>query len=505
MSRVNDINERYENFAHLVVHGVQLEIVSDVHGARFDSAVRKVLQSIGQGDSGTFEQLAAAAKALRWNLVTQPQPLELNPGLRRLADSVAELASNLRVSVNDAIDFEELALAATNLLSQDSLVGRHLFEACSRSDPNRLAIVAASKTATDAVSTWLGSLDIRCYTERSLEQESPECDQLLVIGPPRFYSTSLVWAPLARRICFILPSWFSDLRLPDPAITRYCEKPIKLAIHTQSRPESQPVVASLSGHVLSEDELLPSPFWGVTESTDREPGSDEVLAHKLLLGGNLAMWLDDGDRIRSLDPGQPTGERVTYTDVSAVREGTYLLLRQGETERGALYEAALSKLSTRGEAVRETQTLWKRKLAARIKDHGYRKVVEEVRAVGVSAADRVRAWTDPNLIRPARDKDFELLLDWLGIPIQPTFGHAVLLRKTLYLVSADVGRKLEAAVSDADLSVLEADGYMSLDIEADGFRGIIATRVRAISPFAQIVSRHDARVAYEDQGAQWLE
>jgi hypothetical protein len=505
VNRVRYVNERYEKFSQLLDNGVRIERVADPNGARFDSALRNVIASIGQDSSGAFEQLLGAAKALRWNLITQPQGLDYNATLIGLVDSVVQLASNLRGSVNDEGIFEELGKASTNLLSQDPILGAHLLQTCSGLSPELLAVIAASAAATNGLSPWLEVLNIRCYTERRLEHERPECEQLMVVGPPRFFSTSLVWAPLAPRISFIVPSWFGDLRLPEPAITKYCEKAIKINVQIEFEDDTQPAVSTVEIDQLSEDELLPTPFWGVTSPTEREPGSDEVVAHKLLLGGNLAMWLDDGDRIRSLDPSQPKGERVTYTDVAAVREGTYLLLRQGETERGALYEAALGKLGARGEDVRESQSRWKQRLASRIRDHGYRRVVKEVKTQGVSAADRVRAWTDPNLIRPARDQDFELLLNWLEVPIQPTFGYAALLRKTLYLVSADVGRKLEAAVSDADLSILESNGYLSLDIEEEGFRGIIATRVRAISPFAEIVSRHDARVAFEDQGALWLE
>lgn len=228
-------------------------------------------------------------------------------------------------------------------------------------------------------------------------------------------------------------------------------------------------------------------------------------ARKILLSGNLAMWLDDGERIRSLDPWQPAGERVTYTDVTAVREGTYLLLRQGPTERGALHQAALAGLGPRAKAVANTQEKWKQLLAQRLQQHGYRWVVKDLRAAGIKTADRARAWTDPSLVRPKSDRDFELLLKWLGIKIQPTFGHASLFRKMLYQASAEIGRQLEAAVSAADLTELESTGHISLDVRAEGLRGILATRVLAVSPFTQIISRHDARVPYEDPGGQWLE
>ena len=70
----------------------------------------------------------------------------------------------------------------------------------------------------------------------------------------------------------------------------------------------------------------------------------------------------------------------------------------------------------------------------------------------------------------------------------------------LYQASTEIGKQLEAAVSAADLTELEGAGHISLDVCAEGFRGMLATRVLAVSPFTQIVSRHDARVPFEDQG-----
>jgi hypothetical protein len=75
----------------------------------------------------------------------------------------------------------------------------------------------------------------------------------------------------------------------------------------------------------------------------------------------------------------------------------------------------------------------------------------------------------------------------------------------LYQVSAEIGKQLEAAVSEADLTELDATGHLSLDVETQGFRGILATRVLGVSPYCEIVSRHDARVPFEDRSGQWLE
>ena len=140
--------------------------------------------------------------------------------------------------------------------------------------------------------------------------------------------------------------------------------------------------------VEDEDAYLPQPVWGMQNPENQEPASEEVKTRKILLSGNLAMWLDDGERIRSLDPWQPAGDRVTYTEVAAVREGTYLLLRRGATERGALYQAALARLGPLATAVAATQEGWKQFLAQHLQQHGYRQVVKDLRAAGIKTADR---------------------------------------------------------------------------------------------------------------------
>jgi hypothetical protein len=177
----------------------------------------------------------------------------------------------------------------------------------------------------------------------------------------------------------------------------------------------------------------------------------------------------------------------------------------GETERGALYRAALDRLARNGPTVDIAQMTWKQALARRLRTLGYRRTVQELRSAGVMTADRAKAWIDPSLVRPNRDTDFESLLGWLGIPVQPTFGYATMLRRAHHQASADLREQLERTVSGADLSPLERNGHWFLDSQREGIRGLIATRVLAISPYVEIVPRHDARVPFEDRSGQWLE
>src|SRR5205814_7139352 len=87
---------------------------------------------------------------------------------------------------------------------------------------------------------------------------------------------------------------------------------------------------------------------------------DEVNARQVLLCGGLSIMLDlEGDSIRTLDPNRPAGHRVEMRDVATVGPGTYLVLREGQTESGPLYTRALARLATQAESVEKSQSGWK--------------------------------------------------------------------------------------------------------------------------------------------------
>ncbi len=504
MSRVEALNQRYAASASLVRNGVEIIAVGDPAGARLNAAVRRLLLAVRDDGPGSWDDVVGAAKALRWRAVTQLQPREFNPARRDGGEEVVRQARLLRGAVADDVLLDELGAAAATVAESDPPAGAVLLRSIEEVGAGECVVIAASTAAQAGMAAWMDQYDVVVLTVSELDREQMSAKQAYVVGPPRFFKSSLVTAPATGDITFLMPTWFRDRTVPRSAIAPYAEGAIRIEARVLIEGDlTEP--ETVGPEVQADDEYLPQPTWGARQSPDREPAGDEVEAHKVLLSGNLAMWLDDGDRIRALDPSQPAGERVIYAEVGAVRPGTYLLLRHGENERGVLYRAALSLLGTRGDAVDATQRSWKLRLTERLSLFGFRDVVRQLRAANVRTAERARAWTEPNLIRPHSDDDFERLLDWLGIPVQPTFGHATLLRKMLYQASMDVREELESAVSAVDLSKLESTGRLSLDVQTEGFRGIMATRVLAISPYAEIVSRRDARVLIEDRSGQWLE
>lgn len=504
MSRVKALNQRYAASASLARDGVEIVAVGDPVGARLNAAVRLLLNVVRDDGSELWDDLVGAAKALRWRLLTQPQPLQFNADLRNAIEQVSRQVQRLHGAVANEALLYELVAAAQAVEESDPLVGAVLMRSIEEVGSNACVILAASTYARTGLQSWLTGSDVVVLTASDLEREQPPLEQVYVVGPPRFFRASLVTAPVIDAVSFIIPAWFGDRSIPRSAIAPYADGAITITSRVFTEGEVEEPDSEVPESQV-EDDFLPQFAWGSRQPVEREPGSEEVEAQKVLLSGNQAIWLDDGDRIRALDPGQPAGERVIYTEVSLVRAGTYLLLRRGETERGVLYQAALGLLGTKGGAADATQKAWKAALAQRLVDRGYRQVVRELRERGVKAADRARAWTDSNLVRPHSDHDFETMLQWLSIPIQPTFGHATMVRRALYQASADVREQLEKAVSGVDLAALEQDGHLSLEVEIEGLRGIVATRVLAMSPYTEIVSRHDARVPFEDRSGQWLE
>jgi hypothetical protein len=196
---------------------------------------------------------------------------------------------------------------------------------------------------------------------------------------------------------------------------------------------------------------------------------------------------------------------VMHSDVKLVGPGTYLVLREGQSERQALYDRAVALLGDRGPQAKASQRRWKEALQVKLRRAGRQEVRRALAQIGVHRMDRATAWTEETLTRPQNDQDFVRLLAWLDVPLHPTFELATELRRLRLQASADVRESLESALSVASMTTLEEHGHLRLDLDLPGFRGIIATRVLAISPHAELIARHDVRVTTADRSAQWLE
>lgn len=504
MSRAHDVARRYVAARSLMNEGVSIFAVGDPAGAQLNAAIRRTLFVLGEERSEVWNGVLHAANALRWRRMTQPQPRQFQTQ-QPLIDDIVRQAKRLRNLVSHGALLGLIADAAVAVGETDSPAGSVLLESIQEVGVGGCVVVASKGAARAGLAAWLDEIGATVLVPSELDAVGPTVETSYVVAPPSFMPSSVVTAPMTSEVTFVMPAWFGNLSLPSSSFGGHAEGQIVIKSTVHSIGDTTEPENTLADDEEVADVYFPQPVWGTRSSGEREPTSDEIEAWKVLLAGGYGLWLDDGDRIRSLDPRQPDGARVGYEAVKGIVPGTYLVLREGETERGAMYDQAVIALGARASGILATQARWKARLEERLARVGSRRAMNELERLGVRSSGQVRAWADPRLICPQRDADFALLLDWLGEPTRPTYDNAITLRRAVYKASADLRKELEAAVGRADLRALERDGILHLDLPREGFRGMIVARVLGRAPFTEIVSRHHVRVPFTDRSAQWLD
>src|SRR5689334_2856712 len=95
MSRIEAVIARYEASAALVRDGAPIFAVADPAGARLNASVRQLIRTVAQDGPGLWDELLAAAKALRWRRMTQVQPAAKNATATEAAAAVLREACRL--------------------------------------------------------------------------------------------------------------------------------------------------------------------------------------------------------------------------------------------------------------------------------------------------------------------------------------------------------------------------------------------------------------------------
>ncbi|KWW97917.1 hypothetical protein TH66_21335 [Carbonactinospora thermoautotrophica] len=508
MTRLKRVGDLYAASASIAgeAGAVELIAVADPRGASLDIAVRELGREVRDGNHPMLGELLAMARQLRWRLAIEPCPALYSAGRADLVTELTSLARQCKFIVGDETRsvLDDLVDRA-NAVIRDALppTGDVLLQSLNEAGYEGCAVILASPRVAEGVRRWFRQLKIDVPVESRREQTACDVrDQAYLIGAPPVFGPSILTAPRARSLTYLFPSWVQDRSLPTTGLSDLAEGGIKPRIRSRKIGE-EPVIPQRLRQV--EDRLVPEPVWSSTER-GRPPGEDEVYARRVLLAGGFAIMLDtEGEFIRTLDPNQPPGERIEMRDVKSLAPGTYLVLRDGETESDALYSRAIALLGAQAESVERSQSEWKSALRRQLLVRGRAEVIRSLSDRGVRAAAQAPAWIARTVARPRNRTDFDILLGWLGLELEPYREHANLLRRARSQAAADVRESLEAALGESDISRLERDGYLRLNLELEGFASIVATRILAISPYLEAVPRHELRNLREDRNARWLE
>ncbi|MET8304713.1 hypothetical protein [Micromonospora sp. NPDC005211] len=486
---------------------VELVAIADERGGALDRATRHLALEVEGGEFERLGDLLAGARRLRWQVSAAPFPSGYEPGRADLVAGLLELAEQCKLMAGDETRqvIDDLTRSASALNTAETCpVGDFLLESLRETGCIGCLVVVSSARAATATRSWLDALGIPAPVMSNRNKTSLEVFQkAYLIGSPPLFGPGTFGAPNAHKLVYLFPSWISDRSLPISSFSQLAEGGIRPQARLR-RIGREPLITQRLRD--TEGHLAPDPIW--KQAKARLPhGIDEAQARKVLLCGGLSMMLDldEGESIRVLNPSRPAGSRVQMQQVDAVEPGSYLVLREGHTDSGTLYERALARLEGQAPGVEQSQATWKSVLRDRLEALGPGEVVRRLRAHGVQAAAQAPAWTAQTLARPQGSDDFTILLHWLGLPTEPYRRHADMLRRARYRAMSDIREALEAALGDADMNELQRTGILRLDLDIEGFAGIVATRVLALSPYLDVVPRSELRIPKGDESARWLE
>ncbi|MCP5120386.1 MAG: hypothetical protein GY953_57050, partial [bacterium] len=147
MSRVKALNARYAAVQSLVRYGVEIVAVGDPAGARVNAAVLALLRADAEDGQGILGNLLAATKALRWRLLTQPQPAPFNTAVEESVAGVHAEVDWMFESVSTHTLLEQVRDVAAAALQSESPVGGVLLRSIEEAGPSSCVVVAASRAA----------------------------------------------------------------------------------------------------------------------------------------------------------------------------------------------------------------------------------------------------------------------------------------------------------------------------------------------------------------------
>lgn len=514
MNKLETINAKYRLADNPHTLDIELIPVFDDVGSKVDQVLRQLI--ISTKDSELTLELINTIKALRSRLITDIQPSEFNPRVAYAADTAVEEIKKCHLGVNT--DTQQLFDSIENLCNHvktiPSPIGSALEDCIREIGEENCAVLTSSKVTQSSVSSWFQSKGIstQIFCKGDLSEVKDNLEQLYVVGPPIFYPTSLLYSPVSSQLTFLMPSWFKMLDLPQSPMDEFSEGFIKL------KPKKHPMGQShglesderVETTPLSEQELLPQPYWQTSEINNTDCGENDIKAHLTILSGDFACYLSEQDEVQTFDPNSTTGSRLSRLQFDMLCPGAFLILRHDEYGQGSLYEEAINSFGDRSHDILSTQSIWKEALRKLISSHNKQQVEELLRNAQIHAYTRAEEWVATDVDRPQRSMDFRLLLRLLNLPDQRYFDNATQLRSKRLSLGREVRRALEnelVNIPSSTLKQLGSNGYIELSPKQAQLRNMVVAKVLAISPYEQVVPRQKTHTAFSHvtTWSKWVE
>ena len=314
-------------------------------------------------------------------------------------------------------------------------------------------------------------------------------DMLIFVGPVRWFPEYVFSAPRAPEIQILHYSWIRDKWKLEPVF-----------LNSQNVTETKPVLPPVSKpkdmsnatgikesiHLEPEDLLLPSIWRQIVDKPCSSQEDEDIEARLFALEGEAAVFLANESRAIVIELEEDGESKVKRIPVADIELGMFILLR---TVGGGDYIVPLADrlLGEKAQRLRELQKLWKNRLRNAVTSSSLLTVSKNLVKLGSPLAinqQNIRNWMSDSLIRPHDDKDFNAILQFVGLgeKLNEFQESARLIDSAHRRAGRHISKLLFHQVCNADLHKLEQMGQMKFELdEADG-GSMTAFRVVDVAP-----------------------
>ncbi|MBT2636699.1 hypothetical protein [Bacillus sp. ISL-39] len=316
-------------------------------------------------------------------------------------------------------------------------------------------------------------------------------EQLVVIGPTRWFPEFIYNSPHALKIHTITYNWLEGKFQEEPYLyggitksTIFSGREIIFHDHYLKTGEEDNIINDYNIEKAIDLSYIEQQVKEKYKNNESEEG--ELIPAKLvLLNGNKGIFFEDISLKNIFSIFSETeGFTVGKTSINEVEENTYILVRTG-TKQDLIRKKADEIIGTGSKTFRIFHRRWKFRLKKFVNRYGIISVQKALEKQGAKnpAEQNIRNWMSEDNIMPASEIDFKAILKFVKLDEEESkhVKVAKLLRRAHMEAGVLIRNKLINEIKNTDLSGLELRGEHVFNLSDEDGVSFTAYRVEYIS------------------------
>lgn len=321
-----------------------------------------------------------------------------------------------------------------------------------------------------------------------LQLKNRSCyDQIIVVGPSRWFPESLFTAPRASQIDILIFDWVND---------RWFPKNVFVSQHGNTNQSTRNYISleeyetNNRGGDINPETLLTivdktSSLSSVLSNDDDWDKYESVEAVCVFLEDDWAVLIEgsEGSKTLVIDPDEDKDNRIVRIPVKAIRSGMFILART-KGHGDYILSVADKIMGTQANKAREYQKHWKELLRNYVRKNDLLKTSIDLLDLGSNLANEINVqnWMSSRSIRTQNYDDFVAIMKLVGLEDQVQEYWAMLkgINRAHLKAGFEIRKLLLEQVKDLNMEVLQKQGKMDFKLSSDDEGRLTAFRVEKI-------------------------